>query len=113
MAGDLGDARLILLEWTLGAFFRAGGRPQLLRAGVNFPASGGESSISPAYGPTGDSSPAGYRSFAGFSAPIAPRHWLFRYSATFFRLSPVERFDGGRLRSFSITLGGGQAMALL
>src|SRR5690606_16626378 len=42
MAGDLGDARLILACWVVGAFFALAGALSYSELGINFPASGGE-----------------------------------------------------------------------
>ena len=42
MAGDLGDARLILALWGVGALFALAGALTYSELGINFPSSGGE-----------------------------------------------------------------------
>jgi len=114
MAGDLGDARLILLEWTLGALFALAGALSYSELGVNFPASGGEYVyLTRAYGPTWGFITGWVSFFAGFSAPIAAAALAFSdYLGYFF---PSLRQSSASLAvgsgAFSITLGGGQVMA--
>ncbi len=98
----------------LGAFFALAGALSYSELGVNFPASGGEYVyLTRAYGPTWGFITAGYRSSRAFPPPSPPRHWLFpTISATFFpsfRQSSASLVVGSG--AFSITLGGGQAMA--
>jgi len=53
MAGDLGDARLILLAWFVGAVFALCGALSYSELGINFPSSGGEYVyLTRAFGPT-------------------------------------------------------------
>ena len=42
MIGDLGDARIVLLVWLVGALFALCGALTYSELGVNFPSSGGE-----------------------------------------------------------------------
>src|SRR6266436_1289651 len=72
MAGDLGDARLILLVWTAGALFALCGALTYSELGMNFPSSGGEYVyLTRAYGPTWGFMTGWVSFFGGFSAPIA------------------------------------------
>ena len=53
MAGDLGNARLILLAWFVGAVFALCGALSYSELGINFPSSGGEYVyLTRAFGPT-------------------------------------------------------------
>ena len=72
MAGDLGDARLILLAWFVGAVFALCGALSYSELGINFPSSGGEYVyLTRAFGPTWGFMSGWVSFFAGFSAPIA------------------------------------------
>ena len=72
MAGDLGNAHLILLVWLMGAVFALAGALSYSELGINFPASGGEYVyLTRAYGPTWGFMTGWVSFFAGFSAPIA------------------------------------------
>src|SRR5438093_7084844 len=72
MAGDLGDARLILLAWFVGAVFALIGAICYSELGINFPSSGGEYVyLTRAFGPTWGFMTGWVSFFAGFSAPIA------------------------------------------
>ncbi len=72
MAGDLGDARLILLAWFVGAVFALCGALSYSELGINFPSSGGEYVyLTRAFGPTWGFMTGWVSFFAGFSAPIA------------------------------------------
>ena len=72
MAGQLGDAWLILLAWFVGALFALCGALSYSELGINFPSSGGEYVyLTRAYGPTWGFMTGWVSFFAGFSAPIA------------------------------------------
>jgi len=72
MAGDLGDSKLILLCWFVGALFALCGALSYSELGINFPSSGGEYVyLTRAYGPTWGFMTGWVSFFAGFSAPIA------------------------------------------
>ena len=72
MAGDLGDASLILFCWFVGALFAVCGALSYSELGINFPSSGGEYVyLTRAYGPTWGFITGWVSFFAGFSAPIA------------------------------------------
>src|SRR5574340_1504379 len=114
MAGDLGDARLILAEWGLGALFALAGALSYSELGINFPASGGEYVyLTRAYGPTWGFMTGWVSFFAGFSAPIAAAALSFSdYLGHFFaalKQSNASVVIGSG--SLSLTLGGGQVMA--
>jgi APA family basic amino acid/polyamine antiporter len=72
MAGDLGNAALILLCWGVGALFAIAGALSYSELGINFPSSGGEYVyLTHAYGPEWGFMTGWVSFFAGFSAPIA------------------------------------------
>ena len=72
MAGDLGNARLILICWTVGALFAFAGALSYSELGINFPSSGGEYVyLTHAFGPEWGFMTGWVSFFAGFSAPIA------------------------------------------
>jgi len=72
LAGDLGDARLVLGIWVVGALFALAGAFCYSELGINFPSSGGEYVyLTRAYGPTWGFMTGWVSFFAGFSAPIA------------------------------------------
>ncbi len=72
LAGQLGDAHLILLCWFIGAVFALCGALSYSELGINFPSSGGEYVyLTRAYGPTWGFVTGWVSFFAGFSAPIA------------------------------------------
>src|SRR6186713_3307475 len=72
MAGDLGDPKLILVLWVVGAIFALAGALSYSELGMNFPSSGGEYVyLTRAYGPTWGFMTGWVSFFAGFSAPIA------------------------------------------
>jgi APA family basic amino acid/polyamine antiporter len=72
MAGDLGNANLILLLWAVGACCALAGAFCYSELGVNFPSSGGEYVyLTRAYGPLWGFMSGWVSFFAGFSGPIA------------------------------------------
>src|ERR1035437_5311434 len=67
MAGDLGNARLILVCWLVGALIALAGALSYSELGINFPASGGEYVyLTRAYGPTWGFMTGWVSFFAGF-----------------------------------------------
>src|SRR5947207_3610011 len=114
MAGDLGDARLILLAWFVGAVFALCGALSYSELGINFPSSGGEYVyLTRAFGPTWGFMTGWVSFFAGFSAPIAAAALAFsEYLGHFFPAlsqenAPVIAGSG----EWAIRLGGAQAVA--
>lgn len=72
LAGQLGDPKLVLIIWLVGALFALAGAFCYSELGINFPASGGEYVyLTRAYGPTWGFMSGWVSFFAGFSAPIA------------------------------------------
>src|SRR5215470_5498615 len=115
MAGDLGSARLILLCWLAGAVFALCGALTYSELGINFPSSGGEYVyLTRAFGPTWGFMTGWVSFFAGFSAPIAAAALAFAYYLSYFfpalKQSASYTIGSG---SFSLTLGGAQAVASL
>jgi len=87
LAGDLGDPKLVLSIWVVGALFALAGAFCYSELGINLPASGGEYVyLTRAYGPTWGFMSGWISFFAGFSAPIAAVALLFSdYLGHFFR----------------------------
>ena len=114
MAGDLGDARLILACWGVGALFALAGAISYSELAVNFPSSGGEYVyLRHAFGPGWGFMSGWVSFFAGFSAPIAAAALAFSdYLGYFF---PVLKQANASLvlgsGAFSLRLGGGQVLA--
>jgi APA family basic amino acid/polyamine antiporter len=72
MAADLGDSKLILAAWILGAFLALAGALCYSELAINFPKSGGEYVyLTQAFGPTWGFMTGWVSFFAGFSAPVA------------------------------------------
>jgi basic amino acid/polyamine antiporter, APA family len=86
LAAHLGDARIILLAWLVGAICALFGSFCYSELGVNFPASGSEYVyLTRAYGPTWGFMSGWVSFFAGFSAPIAAAALAFAdYLSAFF-----------------------------
>ncbi|MBI1790195.1 MAG: amino acid permease, partial [Acidobacteria bacterium] len=86
MASALGDARLILAAWFVGALFALAGAFSYSELGVNLPSSGGEYVyLTRAYGPAWGFMSGWISFFAGFSAPIATAALIFaNYLGYFF-----------------------------
>src|SRR3954451_24398980 len=86
MAGDLGNAWIIIAVWLVGALFALAGALSYSELGINFPSSGGEYVyLTRAYGPTWGFMTGWVSFFAGFSAPIAAAALAFSdYLAHFF-----------------------------
>jgi APA family basic amino acid/polyamine antiporter len=114
MAGDLGDAKLILAVWLVGALFALCGALSYSELGMNFPSSGGEYVyLTRAYGPTWGFMTGWVSFFAGFSAPIAAAALAFAdYVGYFFPAfkQANAQFTIGSGR-FALQLGGAQILA--
>ena len=114
LAGDLGDPRLVLGIWVVGALFALVGAFCYSELGVNFPSSGGEYVyLTRAYGPTWGFMDGWVSFFAGFSAPIAAAALAFSdYLGYFF---PGLKQENAQLTigsgSFSLKMGGAQLAA--
>jgi len=114
LAGDLGDVRLVLLIWVVGALVALAGALCYSELGVNFPSSGGEYVyLTRAYGPTWGFMTGWISFFAGFSAPIAAAALAFSdYLGYFFpALKQSHTFVTLGSGTFSIKLGGSQVAA--
>ena len=85
LAGDLGQPRLILLIWIVGAIGALLGAICYSELAINFPRSGGEYVyLSRAYGPTWGFITGCVSFLAGFSAPIAAAALSFASYVAFF-----------------------------
>lgn len=114
LAGDLGDPKLVLGIWIVGALCALAGAFCYSELGVNFPSSGGEYVyLTNAYGPSWGFM-TGWISFvAGFSAPIATSALAFSEYLGYFW--PAMRIENAIYKasfgSWSIVVGGGQLAA--
>src|SRR5207302_4258337 len=78
MASALGDAKLILAAWFVGALFALAGAVSYSELGINFPSSGGEYVyLTRAYGPAWGFMTGWVSYFAGFSAPVDTSALIF------------------------------------
>lgn len=114
LAGDLGDVKLVLGTWVVGALVALSGAFCYSELGVNFPSSGGEYVyLTRAYGPTWGFVTGWVSFFAGFSAPIAAAALAFSdYLGYFFpalRQSQAAMTIGSG--AFALKVGGAQVMA--
>lgn len=114
LAGDLGDAFLILGIWVIGAVCALAGALCYSELGINLPSSGGEYVyLTRAYGPTWGFMTGWVSFFAGFSAPIAAAALAFSdYIGYFFPAAKQESavFTIGS-GAYAIELGGAQLVA--
>jgi len=116
LAGQLGDPKLVLGIWVVGAAFALAGAFCYSELGVNFPSSGGEYVyMTRAYGPTWGFVSGWVSFFAGFSAPIAAAALAFSdYLGHFF---PVLKQENAPYTlgsgAFAVKLGGAQIAASL
>lgn len=114
LAGDLGDVKLVLGTWVVGALVALSGAFCYSELGVNFPSSGGEYVyLTRAYGPTWGFVTGWVSFFAGFSAPIAAAALAFSdYLGYFF---PALRQSNAAVTigsgAFALKVGGAQVMA--
>jgi APA family basic amino acid/polyamine antiporter len=114
MAGDLGNAPLILACWVVGALFALAGALSYSELGVNLPRSGGEYVyLTRAFGPEWGFITGWVSFFAGFSAPIAAAALAFSdYLGHFFpalKQSSASIVIGSG--ALSLRLGAGQLTA--
>jgi APA family basic amino acid/polyamine antiporter len=92
LAGDLGDVKLVILIWVVGAICALAGAFCYSELGINFPSSGGEYVyLTEAYGPTWGFMTGWVSFFAGFSAPIALAALAFSDYVGYFW--PAARLD--------------------
>jgi len=114
LAGDLGDPKLVLGIWIIGALCALAGAFCYSELGVNFPSSGGEYVyLTNAYGPSWGFM-TGWISFvAGFSAPIATSALAFsEYLGYFWPAMRIENaIYTASFGSWRIVVGGGQLTA--
>ena len=111
-AGDLGDAKLILAVWGIGALFAICGALSYSELGVNFPSSGGEYVyLTHAFGPAWGFMSGWVSFFAGFSAPIAAAALAFSDYAGHFNpalkqsagtVGPVLRIGGAQIAASAL-----------
>ncbi len=114
MASALGDAKLILAAWVVGALFAMAGALSYSELGVNFPSSGGEYVyLTRAYGPAWGFMTGWVSFFAGFSAPIATAALIFaNYVGAFFPFfNPSNTIFTVGSGAFSLRFGGAQLLA--
>ncbi|HUS06491.1 MAG TPA: amino acid permease, partial [Bryobacteraceae bacterium] len=114
LAGDLGDPKLLLLIWVVGAVCALFGSFCYSELGVNYPGSGGEYVyLTEAYGPTWGFMTGWVSFFAGFSAPIAAAALAFSDYVGFF-FPWVKQANANFVvgsGTFSLKLGGAQLLA--
>jgi APA family basic amino acid/polyamine antiporter len=114
LARDLGDPKLVLGIWLVGAAVALAGAVCYSELGINFPSSGGEYVyLTRAYGPTWGFMTGWVSFFAGFSAPIAAAALAFSdYLGYFF---PPLKTSATKLTlgsgTWAIGLGGAQITA--
>jgi APA family basic amino acid/polyamine antiporter len=114
LARDLGDAKLVLSIWVVGALFALTGAFCYSELGINFPSSGGEYVyLRRAFGPTWGFMTGWVSFFAGFSAPIAAAALAFSdYLGYFFpALHQDHAFVTLGSGAFTLKLGGAQVVA--
>jgi basic amino acid/polyamine antiporter, APA family len=114
LAGDLGNPKLVLWIWVVGAVCAFLGAICYSELGVNLPSSGGEYVyLTRAFGPTWGFMSGWVSFFAGFSAPIAAAALAFSdYLGYFF---PSVRQENARVLAgsgeWTLHLGGAQMVA--
>ncbi len=114
LAGDLGDPKLVLIIWLVGAVIALAGAFSYSELGINFPASGGEYVyLTRAYGPTLGFMSGWVSFFAGFSAPIATAALAFSGYLSYFYPSVQQQntwfsWSAGEI---GIQFGGAQILA--
>jgi APA family basic amino acid/polyamine antiporter len=114
MIGDLGDARIVLLVWLVGALFALCGALSYSELGVNFPSSGGEYVyLTRAFGPAWGFMTGWISFFAGFSAPVAAAALAFADYAGYFNPALSQANEKWAIGSgaFSLRFGGAQFVA--
>jgi APA family basic amino acid/polyamine antiporter len=114
LAGDLGDPKLVLVIWLVGAVVALAGAFSYSELGINFPASGGEYVyLTRAYGPTLGFMSGWVSFFAGFSAPIATAALAFSsYLGYFFpSVQPRATWIEWKSGEIGLQFGGAQILA--
>jgi APA family basic amino acid/polyamine antiporter len=114
MIGDLGNPRIVLAVWAVGAFFALCGALSYSELGINFPSSGGEYVyLTRAYGPQWGFMSGWISFFAGFSAPVAAAALAFSdYLGYFYpvlKQASATMLIGSGV--FSLRVGGAQLVA--
>jgi len=114
MIGDLGNPRIVLAVWAVGAFFALCGALSYSELGINFPSSGGEYVyLTRAYGPQWGFMSGWISFFAGFSAPVAAAALAFSdYLGYFYpalKQASATMVIGSGV--FSLRVGGAQLVA--
>ncbi|MGH9629534.1 MAG: APC family permease [Bryobacteraceae bacterium] len=114
LIGQLGDPKLVIFIWVVGAVCALAGALCYSELGVNFPSSGGEYVyLTRAYGPVWGFMTGWVSFFAGFSAPIAAAALAFSGYLGYFYPSlkpenaPVVIGSG----DYGLRLGGAQLIA--
>lgn len=116
LIGYVGDARIVLLAWLVGALFALCGALSYSELGVNFPSSGGEYVyLTRAFGAAWGFMSGWISFFAGFSAPIAAAALAFADYAGYFHLALKQDSALWVVGSgaFTLKIGGAQMMACL
>ena len=114
MMSALGDPKMLLLAWFVGALFALAGALSYSELGVNFPSSGGEYVyLTRAYGPAWGFLTGWASFFSGFSAPIATAALIFASYVGFFfpvfdQANVLFTLGSGPL---SLKVGGAQLLA--
>ncbi len=114
MVGDLGDARIVLAVWIVGALFALCGALCYSELGVNFPSSGGEYIyLTRAFGPAWGFMSGWISFFAGFSAPVAAAALAFSDYLGTFNPALKQANEAWHIGSgpFSLKFGGAQLVA--
>lgn len=112
LAGQLGDVKLVLGVWVVGAIFALIGAFCYSELGVNFPSSGGEYVyLTRAYGPTWGFMTGWVSFFGGFSAPIATAALAFSDYLGYFFPALRQNAPGIVIGGGALKLGGAQAAA--
>ena len=114
LAGDLGNPKLVLWIWVVGAVCAFLGAICYSELGVNLPSSGGEYVyLTRAFGPTWGFMSGWVSFFAGFSAPIAAAALAFSYYLGYF--FPSLKQENERVLAgsgdWTLHLGGAQMVA--
>jgi basic amino acid/polyamine antiporter, APA family len=114
LAGDLGDPKLVLGIWVVGALVALAGAFCYSELGINFPSSGGEYVyLTRAYGPTWGFMTGWVSFFAGFSAAIAVAALAFSDYLGYFFPALKQQNAAFTLGSgaWTLRLGGAQVAA--
>jgi APA family basic amino acid/polyamine antiporter len=116
LIGYVGDARLVLASWFVGALFALCGAMAYSELSVNFPSSGGEYVyLTRAFGPAWGFMSGWISFFAGFSAPIAAAALAVSDYAGYFNPEFLQSREAWAVGSgaFSLHFGKAQILASL